>query len=125
MKIHGEAAITVEGILVRNKPRFGSNTEGIRHNWELVLEAASDLDHWILWADADSSFAMTPESLELIIIKMKTLKELGCIGLAMTISNPMMPYYSRKIESEIQIPFIASGSTDKINDFIINLTPGN
>jgi len=115
---HGETTVTVEGMVIRNKPRYGSNQEGISHNWDQVLKASVALDRWILWADADSSFAMTPDSLELIISKMKTLKESGCIALVFTISNPVIPYYSKKIESEIDIPFLASDSIDEINNFI-------
>ncbi|RKX76326.1 MAG: hypothetical protein DRP60_07700, partial [Spirochaetes bacterium] len=70
--------------------------------------------------DAHSSFAMTPESLDLIIARLKTLKENGCIALAFTISNPIIPYYIRKIESEISIPFLASQSIDEIRTFIEN-----
>ncbi len=119
---HGETTVTVEGRVVRNKPRFSSNNEGISHNWELVLKASSKLDNWVLWADAHSSFAMTPESLDLIITRMKTLKENGCVALAFTISNPIMPYYIKKIESEIAIPFLASRSIDEIKIFIENIT---
>ncbi|MCD6342658.1 MAG: hypothetical protein J7L76_02620 [Spirochaetaceae bacterium] len=120
MKEHGKTTVTVDGRVVRNRPRYGSNNEGIRHNWELVLKAASGLDYWVLWADAHSSFAMTPESLDLIIARLKTLKENGCIALAFTISNPIIPYYIRKIESEISIPFLASQSIDEIRTFIEN-----
>ncbi len=122
MREHGKTTVTVEGQVVRNKPRYGSNNEGISHNWELVLKAASKLDKWVLWADAHSSFAMTPESLDLIIARLKTLKENGCIALAFTISNPIIPYYIRKIESEISIPFLASRSIDEIRIFIENIT---
>ena len=121
MKEHGETTVTVDGRVVRNKPRYSSNSEGIDHNWELVLKAASELDHWVLWADAHSSFAMTPESLDLIITRLKTLKENGCIAMAFTISNPIMPYYIKKIEAEIPIPFLASRSIDKIKIFIGNI----
>jgi len=122
MREHGETTVIVEGIVVRNKPRYSSNNEGISHNWERILEASSELDRWILWADADDSFAMTPESLELIMTKIKTLKETGCIALAFTLSNPLMPFYSRKIKNEIEIPFIASASVDEIRKFIENIT---
>jgi len=118
---HGETTVTVEGPVIRNKPRYGSNREGISHNWDQVLEASTRLDRWILWADADSSFAMTPDSLKLVISKMKTLKKSGCIAVAFTISNPVMPYYSRKIESEIDLPFLASDSVDEIRKFIENI----
>jgi hypothetical protein len=87
-----------------------------------MLEAASGLEKWILWADADSSFAMTPESLELIVSRMKNLKDYGCIGLAFTISNPVMPYYSKRIQAEIDIPFLASESADEIRAFINSIT---
>ena len=83
------------------------------------------MDSWILWADAEKSFAMTPQSLKLIISKMKTLKESGCIGVAFTISNPIIPYYTKKIEAEIQLPFLASKSVDEIKDFIDGLSPKN
>ncbi len=122
MKEHGETTVTVEGIVIRNKPRYGSNSEGISHNWKLVLDAASGLESWILWADADSSFAMTPDSLEMIINRMKHLKALGCIGVAFTISNPIIAFYTKKIESEIEIPFLASQSIDEIETFIQKLT---
>ncbi len=121
MREHGETTVTVDGRVIRNRPRYGSNNEGISHNWELVLEAASKLEKWILWADAHSSFAMTPESLDLIIARMKTLKDNGCVALAFTISNPIIPYYIKKIESEITIPFLASRSIDEIRIFIENI----
>ncbi len=121
MKEHGNTTVSVEGRVVRNKPRFNSNNEGIDHNWKMVLKAASGLDYWVLWADAHSSFAMTPESLDLIITRIKTLKENGCIAMAFTISNPIMPYYIKKIEAEIPIPFLASRSIDEIRTFIENI----
>jgi len=122
---HGETNISIEGIVIRNKPRFISNREGIRRNWAKVLKAASGMDRWILWADAESSFAMTPESLDLIISRMKSLKKYGCIGVAFTLSNPIIPYYANKIKSVMDIPFLASKSVIEIKDFIESLSAEN
>ena len=122
MKEHGETTVTVEGIVVHSKPRYGSNNEGIYRNWEQMLDAASGLNRWILWADTDESFAMTPESLKLVVSKTKTLKQLGCIGMILTISNPLINYYAKKMEEEIPIPFKASKSLAEIKAFIKSLS---
>jgi len=122
MKAHGDTTVTVEGIVVRSKPRYSSNPEGIRQNWEQILKGASGLDRWILWADTDRSFALTPEALERLIAFVTTLKDHGCIGLVFTVSNPILPFYIKKIQSNIEIPFFASESVEDIHRFINELS---
>jgi len=124
MKKHGDTTVTVEGMVVRSKPRYSSNPEGIRQNWEQILKAASGLDRWILWADTDRSFALTPEALERLIAFASTLKEHGCIGLVFTVSNPIISFYIKKIQSSIEIPFFASESVEEIYQFIEALSTG-
>ena len=121
MNEHGEVSVTVEGIVVRSRPRFSSNTEAIDRNWKLITAAASELDRWILWADAESNFALTPDSLERVITVTKKLKDLGCVGFAMTLSSPMIVFYSEKIAEKIPIPFLASESVPEIRKFITTL----
>lgn len=118
MNEHGETTVTVEGIVVRSKPHYSTNKEGIDRNWEQILDAASNLDRWILWADIDESFAMTPESLRRVISWTKKLKQLGCIGMVASVSNSIINYYAKKVEAEIQVPFKASSSADEIQAFI-------
>ncbi len=122
MKEHGETTVTVEGIVVHSNPRYGSNNEGIDRNWEKILEAASGLDRWILWADVDDSFALTPESIDRVIFWSKKLKQLGCIGMVVTIPNPLISYYAKKVEAEIPVPFKASDSIQEIKAFIKELS---
>ncbi len=118
MKPHGDTTVTVEGIVVRSKPRYSSNPEGIKNNWEQILKGASGLERWILWADTDKSFALTPDALETVVSFAAALKEHGCIALVFTVSNPIMPFYIRKIKSRIEIPFFSSESVDEIKEFI-------
>ncbi len=122
MKPHGDTTVTVEGIIVRSKPRYSSNPEGIKNNWEQILIGASGLERWILWADTDKSFALTPESLEKVLSFTVSLEEHGCIALVFTVSNPIMPYYIRKIEAGIGIPFFYSISIYEIKDFIAEIS---
>jgi len=122
MKIHGKTEVAVEGIVVRSKPRYSSNSEGIKENWDQILKTASGLDRWILWADTDKSFAVTPEALKQMVSFTTTLKEHGCIGLIFTISNPIILFYTREIKSRIQIPFLASESPEEIKEFIKKLS---
>ncbi len=110
MKPHGDTTVTVEGIVVRSKPRYSSNPEGIKNNWEQILKGASGLDRWILWADTDESFALTPEALEKVESFAASLKEHRCIALIFTVSNPIMPFYISKIKAVIGIPFFSSES---------------
>ena len=122
MKEHGETTVTVEGIVVRSKPRYGSNNEGIDRNWGKILDAASGLDRWILWADVDESFGLTPESIDQVMSWTKKLKQLGCIGMVASISNPLISYYAKKVEAEIPVPFMASESEQEIKAFIKELS---
>jgi len=122
MKAHGDTTITVEGIVVHSKPRYSSNPEGIKQNWEQILEGASGLDRWILWADTDKSFALTPEALERLITFATTLKDRGCIALVFTVSNPIIPFYTRELQSSIEIPFFASESIEEIQRFIESIS---
>lgn len=125
MKEHGEVSVAVEGNVVRSRPRLGSNTEAINRNWGQILETASGLDGWILWADVDPTFALTPESLETVISWISRLEELGCIGMAATISNPLIGYYAEKVKARIPVPFLATESVEEIKTFIQDLTKGN
>ncbi|RKX92798.1 MAG: hypothetical protein DRZ90_13480, partial [Spirochaetes bacterium] len=84
--------------------------EGIKNNWEQILKGASGLDRWILWADTDKSFALTPESLEKVVSFAASLEEHGCIAIVFTVSNPVMPYYISKMKAVIGIPFFSSES---------------
>ena len=110
MKRHEDTTVTVEGIAVCSKPRYSSNPEGIKNNWEQILKGASGLDRWILWADTDKSFALTPESLEKVVSFAASLEEHGCIAIVFTVSNPVMPYYISKMKAVIGIPFFSSES---------------
>jgi len=83
------------------------------------------LAQWILWADTDISFALTPESLEKVVSFAASLEEHGCIALVFTISNQMMPFYISKIKARIGIPLFSSESVDKIQDFITQLSTKN
>jgi len=125
MKPHGDTTVTVEGIVVRSKPRYSSNPEGIKNNWEQILKGASGLDRWILWADTDESFALTPEALEKVESFAVSLKEHRCIALVFTVSNPIMPFYISKIKAVIGIPFFSSESGEEIKDFITQISTKN
>ena len=125
MKPHGDTTVTVEGIVVRSKPRYSSNPEGIKNNWEQILKGASGLDRWILWADTDESFALTPEALEKVESFAASLKEHRCIALVFTVSNPIMPFYISKIKAVIGIPFFSSESGEEIKDFITQISTKN
>ncbi|MCD6342659.1 MAG: hypothetical protein J7L76_02625 [Spirochaetaceae bacterium] len=125
MKPHGDTTVTVEGIVVRSKPRYSSNPEGIKNNWEQILKGASGLDRWILWADTDESFALTPEALEKVESFAASLKEHRCIALIFTVSNPIMPFYISKIKAVIGIPFFSSESGEEIKDFITQISTKN
>lgn len=119
---HGEDFVEIEGIVVHSRPRSGFNPEGVNNSFRRIIDAAAGLDSWILWADVDEGFGLTPESFDTMISWLKEIERHGCVGLAVTKSNPLLEYYADRVAKEVSYPFLISDSNQEIAAFLRNLS---